>query len=503
MSDTSAARATVLPQVRQFCSKELKCLIDGAFVSATGGATFTTTDPSTGDELARIARGGVAEINAAVEAASRAFKGQAWRDMSFMTRASLLWRLADLIERNTAELAQLETLDNGKSIRESENIDIPAAASWFRYFSGAAGRIEGQTFPMSVPGDWHSFTLREPVGVVGAIIPWNFPLVVAAWKLAPALACGCTVVLKPAEETSLTCLRLAELVVEAGFPPGVVNVVTGYGEEAGAALAAHPLVDKISFTGSTEVGEKIVEASRVNFKRLTLELGGKSANIIFADADVGTAIKVAARAGIFRNQGQICSAGSRILVQASVYDRAVEEIVKIAKSIKLGPGLERDTQMGPLVSGIQLDRVLGFVDRAQSRDKLHVVAGGKRAAALPGGYFIEPTVLADVKSGSEIAQEEVFGPVAAMIRFEDEEDALAIANDTRYGLAAGVWTNDVRRAHRMVRRLKAGTVWVNTYNMIDVTTPWGGTGASGIGREHGSAAIDAFTEIKTGVFSLR
>ena len=501
MTDQRATAPVLLPQVQQFCERNLKCLIGGEFVSTE--ATFDTTDPSNGKLLARIPRGSAADIDAAVNAASWAFNDKAWREMSVMTRAALLWKLADLIEKNAAELAQLETLDNGKSIRESESIDIPGAALWFRYYSGAAPRIAGETFPMTVPGDWHSFTLREPVGVVGAIIPWNFPLVVAAWKLAPALACGCTVVLKPAEETSLTCLRLAELVVEAGFPAGVVNVVTGYGEEAGATLAGHPLVNKISFTGSTEVGRKIVAASQENFKRLTLELGGKSANVIFADSDVATAVKVAGRAGIFRNQGQICSAGSRVLVERKAYDQAVEEMVKIAKSIKIGAGIYRDTQMGPLVSSNQRDRVQGFVDRARSRDKIQIVAGGGNPDAFPEGYFIEPTVLANVEPKSEIAQEEVFGPVVAMIPFDDDEHAIAIANDTKYALAAGVWTADLRRAHRMVKRLKAGTVWVNTYNMIDVTTPWGGKDASGIGREHGTAAIEAFTEIKTGVVALR
>ena len=495
--------AAVLPQVRAFCEKDLKCLIGGAFVPASSGQTFETTDPSNGQVLARVPRGGAADVDAAVRAAHDAFNGKAWREMGVMTRAALLWKLADLIEANAAELAQLETLDNGKSIRESESIDIPGAALWFRYYSGAAPRIEGQTFPMTVPGDWHSFTLREPVGVVGAIIPWNFPLVVAAWKLAPALACGCTVVLKPAEETSLTCLRLAELAVEAGFPAGVVNVVTGFGEEAGAALASHPLVNKISFTGSTEVGCKIVAASQENFKRLTLELGGKSANIVFADSDVPTAIKVAGRAGIFRNQGQICSAGSRVLVERSVYDQALEEMTKIAKSIRLGIGISRDTQMGPLVSGVQRDRVQSFIDRAKSRDGAEIVAGGKRPESFGEGYFIEPTVVAKVDAKSEIAQEEIFGPVVTVIPFDDEDHAVAMANNTRYALAAGVWSGDVRRAHRMIKRLKAGTVWVNTYNMIDVTTPWGGREASGIGREHGTAAIEAFTEIKTGVISLR
>jgi len=493
----------VLPKVRAFCEKDLKCLIGGELVPAASGRTFETRDPSNGRVLAHVPRGAAADVDAAVRAAHDAFHARPWREMSVMTRAALLWKLADLIEANAAELAQLETLDNGKSIRESESIDIPGAALWFRYYSGAAPRIEGETFPMTVPGDWHSFTLREPVGVVGAIIPWNFPLVVAAWKLAPALACGCTVVLKPAEETSLTCLRLAELVVEAGFPAGVVNVVTGFGDEAGAALASHPLVNKISFTGSTEVGRKIVVASQGNFKRLTLELGGKSANIIFADADVPGAVKVAGRAGIFRNQGQICSAGSRALVQRSVYDQALEEMARIARSIRIGVGIDRDTQMGPLVSAVQRDRVQSFIDRARDRDGAEIVAGGRRPEAFSDGYFIEPTVVAKVDARSEIAQEEVFGPVVTMIPFDDEDHAVAIANDTRYSLAAGVWSGDVRRAHRMIKRLSAGTVWVNTYNMIDVTTPWGGKEASGIGREHGSAAIEAFTELKTGIISLR
>lgn len=498
-SDTVA----LLPAVREFCAKDLRCLVDGKFVAAGEGTTFQSIDPSNGRPIASVPRCSKADIDAAVKAARRAFDGGSWHKLGVMGRAVLLWKLADLVQENAAELAQLESLDTGKAIKEAESIDIPGAAQWFRYYSGAAPRIHGETFPMTVPGQWHSFTLREPVGVVGAIIPWNFPLVVASWKLAPALACGCTVVLKPPEETPLTCLRLAELAVEAGFPPGVINVVTGYGEEAGAPLSAHPMVDKVTFTGSTEVGRKIIEASKENFKRLTLELGGKSAHIVFADADIDSAAKVAARAGIFRNQGQICSAGSRVLAEASIYDRVVEQMTAHANAVRVGPGLSRETQMGPVISEAQYERVLGYIKTGREKDGAAVTTGGGPVAAYPDGYFIEPTVFAGVRNDMVVAQEEIFGPVVVIIPFADEEEAIAIANDTTYGLAAGVWTNDLKRAHRMVQSLRAGTVWVNTYNMIDVTTPWGGVGASGIGREHGQAALEHYTEIKTGVISLR
>jgi aldehyde dehydrogenase (NAD+) len=488
---------------RAFLDRSAFCYIDGQRLSAAGGETFDTINPSDGTVISRIARGGAADIDLAVAAARQAFHGKDWSGLGAIQRAGMLWKIAELIDTHAAELAELESADTGKPVRECLAIDVAGAALWFRYYSGAVARITGQTFPMTVPGEYHAFTLREPVGVVGAITPWNFPLVVAAWKLAPALACGCTAVVKPPEEASLTTLRLAELTGEAGVPAGVVNVVPGFGEEAGAPLAAHRDVDKITFTGSTEVGGKIVEASKTNFKRLTLELGGKSANVMFGDCDVATAAKVAARVGIFRNTGQICSAGSRILAHRSIYDQVVEEMAKHARAIRVGPGLMPETQMGPIISETQMNRVLALIGSGLEEQGVEAVAGGGRSQVHPDGYFVEPTVFAGVENRMRIAQEEIFGPVAVVIPFDDDAEALAIANDTIYGLAAGVWTNDVRRAHLMIQRLRAGTVWVNTYNLIDATTPWGGFGQSGIGREHGEAAIEEFTEIKTGVFALR
>jgi acyl-CoA reductase-like NAD-dependent aldehyde dehydrogenase len=403
-------------------------------------------------------------------------------------------RIADLIEAHRDELAQLETLDNGKPIFESSNIDIPGAAEVFRYYAGWPTKIYGETNPSD--REFFSYTLREPVGVCGQIIPWNFPLLMAAWKLAPALACGNTVILKPAEQTPLTALRLGELLLEAGVPKGVVNILPGFGETAGAAIARHPGVDKVAFTGSTEVGREILKASTGNLKRVSLELGGKSPNIVFMDADQDAAM-VGALSGIFFNQGQVCCAGSRLFVEEQLYDEFTEKMSGYAEQVKLGPPLDPATRMGPLVSREQYDRVKGYL-KIGKEEGAKVRTGGDAATEgeLAKGYFVKPTVFTGVKNTMRIAQEEIFGPVVAAIPFKDEDDAVLQGNQTMYGLSAGVWTKDVSKAHKVARALKAGTVWVNCYGQIDPTSPFGGYKQSGFGRELGKHSIDLYTQIK-------
>jgi phenylacetaldehyde dehydrogenase len=487
----------VSPPVNQFLAHSRKLLINGHWVPSASGKTFPVYNPATGDVLAHVAEGDKEDINRAVAAARAAFDSGPWHTTTPSERGKLLWRLADLIEKNLQEFAELESLDNGKPLTVARAADVPLAVDLFRYMAGWATKIEGNTINLSVPytpgARYHAYTSREPVGVVGQIIPWNFPLLMAAWKLGPALATGCTVVLKPAEQTPLTALRLGELIAEAGFPPGVVNIVPGYGETAGAALASHPHVDKVAFTGSTEVGKLILQAAAGNLKKVSLELGGKSPNVIMADADLDHAIPGSASA-IFFNQGQVCCAGSRLFVHKKVFDRVVEGVAKAAKDIKVGHGLDPATQMGPLVSEEQLHRVVGYLD-AGAKEGARALAGGHQIKGA--GYFVEPTVLVDTRDSMKVVQEEIFGPVVTALPFEDVGELVPRANDTVYGLAAGIWTKDVSKAHEVAAAIKAGTVWVNCFNIFDAALPFGGYRQSGWGREMGHQVLELYTEVKS------
>jgi phenylacetaldehyde dehydrogenase len=492
---STAVAPMISEPVSKFLATPRKMLINGKWVGAVSGKTFPTYDPATGKEMARVAEGDAADVNLAVTAARNAFDKGPWRRMTASERGKLIWRLADLLEKNLEEFAQLESLDNGKPLTVARAADVPLAVDLFRYMAGWATKIEGNTIPLSVPytpgARYLAYTLREPVGVVAQIIPWNFPLLMAAWKLGPALASGCTVILKPAEQTPLSAIRLGELFMEAGFPEGVVNVVPGYGE-AGAALAAHNDVDKVAFTGSTEVGRLILKAAAGNLKKVSLELGGKSPNVILKDADLKTAIPGAASA-IFFNHGQCCCAGSRLYVEKPIFDEVVQGVAEHAKKIRLGPGMDPSTQMGPLVSDEQMARVTGYIDSGL-QEGAKAIAGGKRHGEQ--GYFVEPTVLVNTHEKMKCVSEEIFGPVVAAAPFESTNELVERANNNPYGLAAAVWTKDISKAHEIAHDLRAGTVWINCYNIFDAAMPFGGYKESGWGREMGHDALELYTETK-------
>ncbi|WP_423875389.1 aldehyde dehydrogenase family protein [Bradyrhizobium sp.] len=473
----------------EFLRKPHQLLIDGHRVPSSSGRTFKSLNPATEEVIATIAEGNEADVNRAVAAARRAFEGP-WRTMRAAQRGNLLLKWAELLKRHADEIIEIESLDGGKPISATTRQDFPAAIDTLTYYAGWADKISGDVVPTR--DDALTYTVREPVGVVAAIVPWNFPLMIGMWKLAPALACGCTVVMKPAELTSLSALRIGELALEAGIPPGVFNIVTGPGRVVGDALVNHPDVDKVTFTGSPGVGRGIMKGAASNFKRVSLELGGKSANVIFDDANLDAAAKAAA-AGIFFNAGQVCSAGSRVLVQEGAYDEVVERLAERAKSLRMGDLLDRNTSLGPVISEKQMKSILDYVDIGQ-KEGASLVTGGERIGKR--GYFISPAVFADVKHEMRISQEEIFGPVVSVIKFKDEADALRIANGTAYSLAAGVWSRDMGRVQRFAKRARAGTVWINTYGYTDVRLPWGGERDSGLGREHGTAAIENFTEPK-------
>jgi phenylacetaldehyde dehydrogenase len=495
MATATSVSPSMDPFVSSFVARKHKLLINGKWIDAASGKTFPTYDPAKGEVLSQVAEGDREDIDRAVKAARAAFETGPWSKMSPSQRGRLIWKLGDLLEKHGEEFAQLESLDNGKPLTVARAADVPLAADHFRYYAGWSTKIEGNTISLGLAprNRFHAYTLREPVGVVGQIIPWNFPLLMAAWKLAPALATGCCIVLKPAEQTPLSALRLGELIQEAGFPDGVVNIIPGYGETAGAALAAHPDVDKIAFTGSTEVGKLILHAAAGNLKKVSLELGGKSPNIVLDDADLEKAIPGAAGA-IFFNQGQCCCAGSRLFIEKDIFDQVVDGVAKSAEQIRVRPGFDPDCDMGPLVSEEQLNRVCGFLDSGKS-EGAKAVTGGSRLGDK--GYFVKPTVLVNTNDKMKVVQEEIFGPVVTAIPFSDPSEIVAKANDSIYGLAAGIWTRDIKKAHSIAAKLRAGTVWINCYNVFDAALPFGGYKQSGWGREMGHEVLEHYTEVKT------
>lgn len=486
--------ATIASPVLESSSiaSQTKLLINNQWVPSESGKTFPTFNPATGEELAQVAEADAADVDRAVKAARNAFERGPWRKTSASERGRLMNRLADLMEQNADELARLETLDNGMPLSVARMVALPLMVAHIRYFAGWADKNHGKTIPIS--GDYFCYTRHEAVGVVGQITPWNFPMLMYGMKLGPALAMGNTVVLKPAEQTPLTALRVGELIVEAGFPPGVVNILPGYGPTAGGAIANHMDVDKVAFTGSTEVGHLILEtAGRTNLKRVSLELGGKSPNIVFADADMDQAIE-GAHFALFFNQGQACCAGSRLFVEAQAYDEFVEKSVARAKRRTVGDPFDANTEQGPQIDRTQFDKVMAYIDSGKD-EGAELLTGGKSIGDR--GYFIEPTVFANVKDEMKIAREEIFGPVMSIIKFHDIDEVIERANNTTYGLAAGVWTRDIGKAHAIANNVRAGTVWVNCFDVFDAAAPFGGFKQSGIGREMGEYALQQYTEVKT------
>jgi aldehyde dehydrogenase (NAD+) len=471
-----------------------KLLIGGEWREAAGRKTFDTINPATGEVLTQVAEAGPADVDAAVAAARAAFDPNgAWRKMSASDRGKVLWRIADLVEQNIDEIAELETLDNGKPIFESRYVDLPMVVDVFRYYAGWATKIHGET--VNAFDNAFTYTLREPVGVVGAIVAWNFPLLLASWKLGPALACGNTVVLKPAEQTPLSALRFAEIAKQAGLPDGVLNVITG-GPETGVALVRHPGIDKLAFTGSTAVGKEIMRSAADTLKRVTLELGGKSPNIVFADSDLDGAVRGAIN-GIFYGKGEVCCAGSRLFVESKVRDEFMDKLVQRTKKLQPGDPLDPKTRLGAIVSEQQMKTVLGYIESGKE-EGAELVSGGNRVNIGGGnGFFLEPTVFGGVTNDMKVAQEEIFGPVLATLTFADVDEVAALANNSTYGLAAAVWTKDIKKAHALSRRLNAGTVWINTYGLMNAALPFGGYKQSGFGRELGMHAIEHYTELKT------
>lgn len=485
--------ATVVEQKKSSLPKvkHTQCFINGKWVDAVSGKTFATVNPVTEEVICQVAEGDKADVAAAVKAARTAFDSGPWSRMDARERGKLMMKLADLMEGELEELARLETLDNGKPIKDARAADLPLAIDCIRYYGGLADKIQGDTIPIS--GDYFCYTRREPTGVAGQIIPWNFPILMTAWKWGPALAAGCTIVMKPAEQTPLTCLRLAHLAQEAGIPDGVINVVPGFGPTAGGALVEHPDVDKIAFTGEHTTAQIIMQNAAKTLKRLTFELGGKSPNVVFADADLDAAID-GAHFGLFFNQGQCCCAGSRVFVEQSIYDKFVERVVAMNHQRKLGDPFDPDTDQGPQVDKNQFDKIMKYIDLG-SREGAECVSGGKRFGDR--GYFVEPTVFAHVNDEMSIAKDEIFGPVMSVLKFKDFDEVVERGNRTFYGLAAAVWTRDIGKAHRMAKAIRAGTVWVNCYDVFDAAAPFGGFKMSGMGRELGIKGMDAYLETKT------
>lgn len=500
--DFTAHSNLVTAETVAFFKQSHNMLIDGKWVDAVSGARLEVHDPADEKLIATVPEGDQQDIDLAVAAARRAFESGEWHDMRPAQRERLLLKLADLVEANAQNIAEIESIDNGKSVTVARYVDVALTVDFFRYMAGWATKIEGTTNDLSAPfapaNKFMAFTRKEPVGVVGAIVAWNFPLLLAAWKLGPALATGCTVVLKPAEQTPMSALRLGELILDAGYPAGVVNIVTGYGRTAGAALAGHPGIDKVTFTGSTEVGKMVGKAALDNMTRISLELGGKSPIIVLDDCDPAVAAAGAASA-IFFNAGQVCCAGSRLYVHKKIFDRVVSDLSEVAGQMKIGRGLDPANELGPLVSRVQMERVCSYIDSGIEQGAT-AASGGARSGS--SGFFVQPTVLVDVNPKMRVVREEIFGPVLVAMPYDDLDEVAAWANDTTYGLGASIWSNDLSRVHRLIPKIKAGTVWVNCHNILDSAMPFGGYKQSGLGREMGKACLDSYTESKSVIMSV-